>query len=59
MSRYYTIFQAVTAFFEAESAAHIAGLLEYGERICYYHDLGIYRLLNYPENSWPINQMLG
>ena len=33
--------------------------LEYGERICYYHDLGIYRLLNYPENSWPINQMLG
>lgn len=59
VSRYYTISQAVTAFFEAESAAHIAGLLEYGERICYYHDLGIYRLLNYPENSWPINQMLG
>ena len=59
VSRHYPASQAVTAFFEAESAAHIAGLLEYGEHICYYHDLGIYRLLNYPENSWPINQMLG
>lgn len=34
-------------------------MLEYEERLCHYHDLGIYRLLNYPENSWPVNQMLG
>ncbi len=59
ISRHYEISQAATAFSEAGNAAHIAQLLEYEERLCHYHDLGIYRLLNYPENSWPVNQMLG
>lgn len=59
VSRSYDISQAVRAFAEAESAAYVSGLLEYEERIFYYQDLGIYRLLNYPENSWPVNQMLG
>lgn len=59
ISRYYGISQVVTAFTEADNAAHISQMLEAEDRICYYHDLGIYRLLNYPENSWPINQMLG
>lgn len=59
VSRSCGLSQAVRAFSEAESAAYVAGLLEYEERICHYQDLGIYRLLNYPENSWPINQMLG
>lgn len=59
VSRCYGISQAVTAFSEAGNAAHIAQMLEYEERLCHYHDLGIYRLLNYPENSWPVNQMLG
>lgn len=59
VSRCYGISQAVTAFSEAGNAAHIAQQLEYEDRLCHYHDLGIYRLLNYPENSWPVNQMLG
>lgn len=59
VSRFYDIGQAVTAFSESDNAAHIAQLLDYPERLCYFHDLGIYRLFNYPQNSWPVNQMLG
>lgn len=55
----YPVTQAVTAFSEASHAARIGGLLDYGDRLCFFHDLGIYRLFNYPENAWPINQMLG
>lgn len=59
ISRSYPVSQAAAAFSEARNAAHTAQLLESAERLCHYHDLGIYRLLNYPENSWPVNQMLG
>ena len=59
ISRRYPIAQAAAAFFEARNAAHIAQLLEYEERLCRYEDLGIYRLFDYPESSWPVNQMLG
>lgn len=59
ISRLYPVTQAVTAFSEARHAAQIGAFLDYGDRLCFFHDLGIYRLFSYPENAWPINQMLG
>lgn len=58
ISRRYHISQAAAAFLEARNAAHIPQLLEYKERLCHYEDLGIYRLFDYPESSWPVNRML-
>lgn len=59
ISRMYKREQAVTAFSEANHAASMAELLDYGQRPCYFYELGIYRLFSYPENEWPVNQMLG
>lgn len=59
VSRRYSRGQAVAAFTEATHAADIAKLLNYEKKLCFFHELGIYRLFSYPENAWPINQMLG
>lgn len=59
VSRRYNRIQAVAAFTEASHAADIARLLNYEKQLCFFHELGIYRLFSYPENAWPINQMLG
>lgn len=59
VSRRYKRSQTVAAFTEAAHAANIAVLLNQEKRLCFFHELGIYRLFSYPENAWPINQMLG
>ena len=59
VSRRYNRSQTVAAFTEASHAASIAVLLNQEKRLCFFHELGIYRLFSYPENGWPINQMLG
>ena len=59
VSRKYESSSAVTAFNEAAHAANIANLLNYGRKLCFYQELGIYRLFAYPENGWPVNQLLG
>ena len=59
ISRKYDRAQVVTAFSEAIHAVKMAGLLDYGQNPCFFHQLGIYRLFTYPENPWAVNQMLG
>ena len=59
VSRRYNRSQTVAAFAEASHAASIAVLLEQDKKLCFFHELGIYRLFSYPENAWTINQMLG
>lgn len=59
ISRRYDRAQVVTAFSEARHAVKMAGLLDYGQNPCFFHQLGIYRLFTYPENPWAVNQMLG
>ena len=59
ISRSYGRAQVVTAFSEAIHAVKMAGLLDYGQTPCFFHQLGIYRLFTYPENPWAVNQMLG
>lgn len=59
ISRKYNRSQVVTAFSEATHAVKMAGLLDYGQTPCHFHQLGIYRLFTYPENPWAVNQMLG
>lgn len=46
------------AFAEARHAASIGELLDSKGEIFFFHKLGIYRLFNYPDNGWTINQML-
>lgn len=58
VSRLYASEQIGTAFAEARHATDIGLLLENGNSIIYFEELGVYRLVNYPNNSWPINQML-
>lgn len=59
ISRKYSRSQISIAFSEAGHAAKMAGLLDYGQEPCFFHELGIYRLFSYPENSWAVDQMLG
>lgn len=46
------------AFAEAKHAADIGQYLDSKQEAYYFCDLGIYRLFNYTEYGWPINQML-
>lgn len=58
ISRQYSRCQAATAFSEASHAAKMAQLLGYEQNPCFFQELGIYRLFAYPENPWPVDQML-
>lgn len=58
ISHKYDRSQAVTAFLEATHASKMAELLNYEQKLCFFQELGIYRLFNYPESAWPINQMM-
>lgn len=46
------------AFAEARHAASVGQFLDDSRDVFFFHELGIYRFFNYPEDNWSINQML-
>ncbi len=58
VSQRYDRAEIAGAFAEAKHAMNIGQYLDDQQEAFFFRDMGIYRVFNYPEHSWSINQML-